>query len=286
MIQDIAPRIYNNNFTPRAPKDTDYVLVFFENQPWMIERENGYEIPTYKDINLRLPMASQTLTYLFTIDDYGIFLLQDVERAERLENRKLELIPDMEFQSLRTFRTYEPRWLAFAGVTASHLAKWYATNRYCGGCGSPMKPSEDERAMVCEECGFIDYPKICPAVIVAVINKDKILMSKYANRSFTRYALLAGFCEIGETLEDTVRREVMEEVGIKVKNIRYYKSQPWGFSESLLVGFFAELDGEEDITLDTSELAEAGWFSKDEIPDDEENNLSLTYTMMQKFKNS
>lgn len=147
-----------------------------------------------------------------------------------------------------------------------------------------MIPKTTERAMKCTTCGFTDYPKICPAVIVGVTDGDKIMLTKYANRAFTRYALIAGFCEIGETVEDTIRREVLEEVGVRVKNLRYYKSQPWGFSESLLIGFFAELDGDASVTLDTEELKEAVWKNREDIPDDSENELSLTYTMMQAFK--
>ncbi|MFI3209388.1 MAG: NAD(+) diphosphatase, partial [Eubacteriales bacterium] len=96
--------------------------------------------------------------------------------------------------------------------------------------------------------------------------------------------LVAGFCEIGESVEATIRREVLEEVGVHVKNIRYYNSQPWGFSESLLLGFFADLDGENTVTLDTEELKEAVWMNREDVPDDKENGLSLTYTMMQAFK--
>ena len=95
--------------------------------------------------------------------------------------------------------------------------------------------------------------------------------------------MIAGFTEIGENAEQTVAREVMEEVGLKVKNIRYYKSQPWAFSGSLLMGFFAELDGDDVITLDTNELSEAGWFSRDEI-DLEDDHLSLTREMIMLFK--
>ena len=117
--------------------------------------------------------------------------------------------------------------------------------------------------MVCPECKNIEYPKISPAVIVAVTNGNRLLLSRYARGGYRNYALIAGFAEVGETLEDTVRREVMEEVGLKVKNIRYYKSQPWSFSDSLLVGFFAELDGDDTITLEEEELAEAVWFERD-----------------------
>lgn len=112
----------------------------------------------------------------------------------------------------------------------------------------------------------MEFPKICPAVIVGVTDGNRILMSKYAGRSYKKYALLAGFTEIGETVEETVAREVMEEVGLKVKNIRYYKSQPWAFSDTLLMGFYCDLDGDAEVTLDEEELALAEWFERDEIP--------------------
>ena len=138
--------------------------------------------------------------------------------------------------------------------------------------------------MRCPECGLMEFPKICPAVIIGLTHKNKILMSKYAGREYKKYALLAGFNEIGESIEDTVRREVMEEVGLNVKNIRYYKSQPWSFTDTLLLGFFCELDGKDDITLDRDELAMAEWFEREEMPVKEED-LSLTNEMMMAFKN-
>ena len=112
----------------------------------------------------------------------------------------------------------------------------------------------------------MEYPKICPAVIVAVLDGERILLTKYAGRSYTRYALIAGFAEIGETIEQTVHREVMEEVGLRVKNLRFYKSQPWSFSDTLLMGFYCDLDGEDRITLDQDELAVAEWFNRGQIP--------------------
>ena len=129
----------------------------------------------------------------------------------------------------------------------------------------------------------MEYPKICPAVIIGVTDGDRILMSKYAGRTYKKYALLAGFTEIGETVEQTVAREVMEEVGLKVKNIRYYKSQPWAFSDTLLMGFYCDLDGSDEITLDREELSLAEWFERDKIPV-EPSRDSLTNEMIIKFK--
>ena len=109
-------------------------------------------------------------------------------------------------------------------------------------------------------------------------------MSKYAGRAYKKYALLAGFTEIGETAEETVKREVMEEVGLKVKNIRYYKSQPWSFSDTLLMGFYCDLEGDGTITLDRNELALAEWFEREDIPE-VTSNESLTNEMIMRFKN-
>ena len=124
-------------------------------------------------------------------------------------------------------------------------------------------------------CNNMVFPKIAPAVIIGLTNNDQIMMTKYAGREYKRYALIAGFTEIGETAEETVHREVMEEVGLKVKNIRYYKSQPWGLDSNLLMGFFCDLAEEGEIRLEEEELSLAEWVDYRDVPDDPEG-LSLT----------
>lgn len=146
-----------------------------------------------------------------------------------------------------------------------------------------MVRDQKERMLRCDSCGNMEFPKICPAVIIGVTDGNRILMSKYAGRAYKKYALLAGFTEIGETVEETVAREVMEEVGLKVRNIRYYKSQPWAFSDTLLMGFYCDLDGSDKITLDRDELSLAEWFEREEIPV-EPSRDSLTNEMIMKFK--
>ena len=134
----------------------------------------------------------------------------------------------------------------------------------------------------CPLCGNTIYPRISPAVIVAVTDGDRILLTKYAGRGYTHYALIAGYTEIGETMEQTVHREVMEEVGLKVKNIRYYKSQPWGIDGNVLMGFYCNLDGADTIHLDERELSVAQWHRRDAlaIADD---GISLTREMIRVF---
>jgi len=135
----------------------------------------------------------------------------------------------------------------------------------------------------CPDCGNMIFPRISPAVIVGITDGDRLLMSKYAGRSYTHYALIAGYTEIGETMEQTVQREVMEEVGLKVKNIRYYKSQPWGVDGNVLMGFYCDLDGDDTIHIDEKELALAEWHHRRAIPS-QDDGISLTREMIRVFE--
>lgn len=188
-----------------------------------------------------------------------------------------------EYVRMFAVRAKKPKEQVLAAATAWHLYVWYRDNRYCGRCGKRLVHSGKLRMLSCPDCGNQVFPKIAPAVIVGVTDGERILMTKYANREYKRYALIAGFTEIGETAEETVRREVMEEVGLSVKNIRYYKSQPWGFDSNLLLGYFCELDDAGDIRLDEEELATAEWVHYRDIPEDAEG-LSLTREMMTVFR--
>ena len=174
--------------------------------------------------------------------------------------------------------------VCFAMMTAWHLFDWYRSNRFCGRCGEKTVHDAKERMMRCPSCGNMIFPKIAPSVIVGVINGEKLLLSKYANRNYTRYGMIAGFTEIGETVEETVAREVMEEVGLKVKNIRYYKTQPWGVTGGLLLGYYCDLDGENDtITLDETELSMAEWYPRNALPA-HDDGISLTREMIRVFE--
>lgn len=277
MIQDIFPRIYHNEYRDMLPEESDFILVFFKNTV-LVRYENGkLRYPARKEMN----GYQCDYYYLFSIDHFQYFLAHLPDKIG--EDIPFISLPGYSYEHVSIFRTADSRHTAFAGITGHHLFNWYQTNQFCGRCGERLAPDHRERMLYCSSCKNTVYPKIAPAVIVGLINGDKILMSKYAGRAYTKYALLAGFTEIGESAEQTVAREVMEEVGLGVKNIRYYKSQPWAFSGSLLLGFFAELDGTDEITLDTSELAEAGWFTRDEITL-EDDSISLTREMICRFK--
>lgn len=274
MFQDIGPYNLKNQFNPKEITNNDYIVVYNNDQIMLRKTEENISIPKYGEIIDHFSIAQNEIQYLFSIDDIGFFL--------SIQNKTAPY--GFEFNSIQVFRTMEPSWLAFAGATSIHLARWYSSHRYCGKCASIMKHDENERAVYCSKCGNKEYPKISPVIIVGIIHEDKLLLTKYANAEYKRHALVAGFMEIGETLEDTVRREVMEEVGLKVKNIRYYKSQPWAFSESVLMGFFADVDGDAEVHVDGEELSEAQWFSRKDLPA-EDTTLSLTWDMIEFFRN-
>ena len=148
---------------------------------------------------------------------------------------------------------------------AYQVMDWDRTHLYCGRCGEQNVTKEDERAKVCPRCGLLSYPRISPAIIVAVVRDNRLLLG-HANRFPSgRYSVIAGFVEPGESLEQCVQREVSEEVGIEVKGIRYFGSQSWPFPNSLMIAFTAEYAGGE-IRVDRREISDAGWYSADKLP--------------------
>jgi NAD+ diphosphatase len=272
MIHEIQPHKLNNVFvTGRKPASGDIVICVKEDSLMVSELEGNVKFPTWQELPETLDYQ-----YLFSLDEQGVFYLLQEGR---------EPLPGFTYKTLREIR-YEsgaPLQLMYMMYTAWHLICWYRDNRFCGRCGSHTRHSTRERALICDKCGNRIYPRIVPAVIAGVIWENKILLTKYANRKMSFYALIAGFTEIGETLEECVAREVMEETGIKVKNVRYYKSQPWGMAQDVLVGFFCEADGDEEIGMDETELKYAEWVRRSEIVL-QSNNASLTNEMMSVFK--
>ncbi|MGM0462560.1 MAG: NAD(+) diphosphatase [Fibrobacterota bacterium] len=177
---------------------------------------------------------------------------------------KTELTPPWERLDFRSFyKTLSQKEQSTAG-TARQILFWKNANRFCGKCGASMVRKKDERAMICSHCTHTVYPRISPAVIVAIRRKSAILLAHNARFPTDRYSIIAGFVEPGETPEMAVEREVAEEVGIRVKNIRYVESQAYPFPDSLMLGFTAEYAAGE-ICPDGTEILRAGWFEKDEL---------------------
>jgi len=210
MIHEIAPYIFNSQINKRSPEDKDVLLYYKDGQVLLKGKGEELELPKMSDIKGLKDVYEKT-EYLFSIDEIGFFLLRE-EKIE--ENEKLN------YYDIQIFRTFMPQHMAFAGITGNQLYRWLENHKCCGCCGSEMIKSENERAMVCNKCGRSVYPTISPAVTVAITNGDKILLARNAHGNFKKFALVAGFVEVGESFEETVKREVMEEVGLKVKNIR------------------------------------------------------------------
>ncbi len=184
----------------------------------------------------------------------------------------------MEFRGLRQlFNLVDEEFFMFIG-RAIQIMTWDKTHQFCGQCGGETYKLPNEFGKTCPKCKLINYPRLSPAVIMAVTKGDKLLLARNAKSNFRFYSVLAGFVEPGETLEQCVAREVMEEVGIKVKNIKYFGSQPWPFPNSLMVGFTAEYDSGE-INIDKNEIAEAYWFSADNMPQ-VPNSISIARSLI------
>jgi NAD+ diphosphatase len=150
-------------------------------------------------------------------------------------------------------------------LRASHITEWDREERFCSRCGGPLAMKKEERAKECAACGFTSFPRISPAVIVLVAKGKEVLLARSPRFKDAFYSVLAGFVEPGETLEETVRREIKEEAGIEVTDIRYFGSQPWPFPDSLMVGFTARYAGGE-IRIDPLEIVEAAWFPVNALP--------------------
>ncbi|MBO5069373.1 MAG: NAD(+) diphosphatase [Roseburia sp.] len=291
MIQDIEPKRLANEYSGKTPGKGSRLMAFQENQILVKKGETADFVP-YEMLQAwctRCGAKLPDMVYLFSVGETKYFLTDLPEKflLWLTENAFLESesVPGYEWISMFEMRSRRPKEQIFAVATAWHLYVWYRDNRFCGRCGQTLVHSEKLRMLKCPDCGNMVFPKIAPAVIVGVTNGERILMTKYAGRAYKRYALIAGFTEIGETAEQTVAREVMEETGVRVKNIRYYKSQPWGFDSNLLLGYFCELDGDDTIHMDTEELSVAEWVDYRDIPDDTEG-LSLTREMMIYFRDS
>ena len=281
MLQDLEFGKLENEYKIKNPSPEALVICFRESQ--VLLKRNP-------DETLELPRVEQVLSWeKETWESWGQTPLR---YAFRIQGRDVYLYmgrgaaapePDFRYEPVRALRQLISKNICFAVMTAWHLYTWYENNRFCGRCGLPTVHDEKERMVRCPACGNRIYPRISPAVIIAVTDGDRILLSKYAGRAYTRYALLAGFTEIGETLEQTVSREVMEEVGLKVKHIRYYKSQPWGVDGNILMGFFCDLDGSDEIHLDDQELSLAQWHSRFAMPA-HDDGFSLTREMIRVFE--
>ena len=230
MIQDIYPSRLNNQYTAYSPVDEDIVF-FFQGSSLLAKYEDEETLvyPQYKEFVKGITLQENkdsvdnyTFIYLLSVDDTRYFLAE--KKGELLKGQYIGEMADasihkeyaavvegFDFVGVNSFRKAKPKATAFAAITAYHIYGWYRDNHFCGRCGGHTVHDSKERMVRCTSCGNMIFPKICPAVIVAVTDNDRILLTKYAGRMYRNYALIAGFNEAGETLEQTVEREVIAQ---------------------------------------------------------------------------
>jgi len=221
-----------------------------------IENEN-YSIPylmNLQEMNIS-PARTQYLGMLQGMPCYCAELALDTEIPE-----------GMSFIELRSLYGVLDENLYLLAGKAYQIVSWDQAHQFCGRCGSPTQEQTGERAKICPSCSFISYTRICPATITAIIKDGKILLAHAKGFKGNMYSLIAGFLEPGETLEECVKREIMEEVGIQVKNIKFFDSQSWPYPNSIMIGFTAEYESGE-ICVDGEEILDAGWYDVTTLPE-------------------
>ena len=253
MINELSPGIFDSKYLQyNEIGDDDFLLCYKDNQVLLKKSGDDYEIPRKSDFTESIISP----VYLFSINSNRCFGL-----IESLANDAL-----FEFHDIFILRNLKNKELAWIGSVGYQLMTWHQNNRFCGRCGSKTELKTEERAIVCPECKLISFPKISPAIIVAITCNNKILLAKGKHYKGDFYSLIAGYVDIGESIEETVVREVKEEVGLDIKNLKYYKSQPWPFSASVMLGFTAVADDTQQIIIEENEIKEAGWFERGKLP--------------------
>jgi NAD+ diphosphatase len=249
------------NFVPaiRPPESQEthgYWFVFQDNR-LLVRVEEQRASPPFCDELQSLGVQPLRTQYLGTLGKHGCYSAELAAEVQPPEG--------MRFEQLRGLWGSLPEELFWIAGRAFQIVDWDRNHQYCGRCGSATADRQEERAKICPRCGLTAYPRISPAVIVAITRDEKILLARAHRFPYAMYSVIAGFVEAGESLEQCVRREIEEEVGITVKNLRYFGSQSWPFPNSLMVAFTAEHAGGE-IRIDPSEIMDARWFTAADLP--------------------
>ena len=253
MLHEISPSLFDNKyFNYQEVVDDDFLLCYRDNEVLLKKSGDDYEIPRKSDFIESI----ESPVYLFSINSNHCFGIAESQVSHA----------SFEFHDIFILRNLKNKELAWMGSVGHQLMTWHTNNQYCGRCGSKTELKKEERATVCPKCNLVNYPKISPAIIVAITCNNKILLAKGRHYKGDFYSLVAGYVDIGESIEETVVREVKEEVGLDIKNLKYFKSQPWPFSASVMLGFTAEADDAQQIVIEEAEIKEAGWFERGNLP--------------------
>lgn len=241
---------------PEENKEGDLWFLFQDKMLLVKEDMGKINIPTFKDVK-QLIDGLEIKYHLGKLKDKHCFCGEI--------NSAVKVSGELKFITLRESAAIIDKESVSVSGKAAQIIHFHKTNKYCGICGGKNEFANNEFAMKCKECGYKCYPKVCPAIIVGITKGDKILLANNKNFPEGLHSTIAGFVDVNETLEDCVRREILEEVNIKVKNIKYFDSQPWPYPNSIMIGFTAEYESGE-IKVDGEEILHADWYSKDNLP--------------------
>lgn len=253
--------------------ELDYWVIFHDKKLLLHEQDGVWSLPCFRDI-------AEYKNYLKFIHGLGMFQGGECFCAELMQEVQLEGRFQF-FPTRQAFELLSNDWYALI-TKGIHTVDWDKNHQFCGLCGAKTKLFTTIFEAHCDSCKTIFYPRISPSIIVLIRKENQILMARSPHFPKGVYGLIAGFVSPGETLEDTVHREVAEEVGIKVKNIRYYGSQPWPFPDSLMLAFIADYDS-GDIIIDGVEIEAAGWYDVANLPGMPSSSKSIAKVMIDDF---
>jgi NAD+ diphosphatase len=241
---------------PEEKVEPAWWFIFREDKLLVYRSSSSVEVPCavhVSDVGLKAVRQQ----YLGRLDSRHCYTAEMAEGTEAPAG--------MAFQGLRwIYGLVDEELFGLAG-RAFQIMDWDRTHLFCSKCGTPLTTSTTERAKQCPQCGLIHYPRLAPSIIVLIRRGQELLLGRAFHFPAGFYSVIAGFVEPGETLEEAVEREVLEEVGITIADIRYFGSQPWPFPHSLMIGFTAQYAGGE-ISIDNQEMEDAGWFTADTLP--------------------
>src|SRR5271157_2136570 len=241
---------------PPAKSEPAWWFVFMSDKMMVAEAGEEISVPCFTN-PAKLGLETIREWYLGTIGGRHCYCAEISENAP---------VPDkMAFRGLRYLYGRLEEFLHRTAMKAVHMIEWDRTTRYCGHCGMETIRARGMIAKECPCCELLIFPRISPAIIVLVAREGKVLLARVKRFTSELYSVLAGFVELGESHEEAVEREIGEEVGIRVKDIRYFGSQPWPFPDSLMIGFTAEYESGE-IRIDEAEIADAGWYDPERLP--------------------
>jgi len=258
---------------PKQKVDPAWWFAIQQDKVLIQQEPSGARIPRVVDfVEFVLDISRQH--YLGRLDGCDCYAVEVAEEVKPPQG--------MMFEGLRQVYGRVDEYLFALAGRALQIVDWDRTHKFCGRCGSQTRTLATERAKECPKCGLLNFPRLAPAIIVLVRRDREMLLARARRFATAMYSTIAGFVEPGETLEEAVMREVKEESGVTVKDIRYFGSQPWPFPHSLMIGFTANYASGQ-ITLNDSENIDVGWFTAEKLPSQLPSEMSIARKLIDSF---